>query len=94
MVPVVGAVEVGAVPNVVVLPNGRIVDEFCKPAPKPSGCVAAGVDVDVPPVGVPNVNVEFKDEDDVAPAAGVLEEPNKNPVVAGAAVVVVPKARK
>lgn len=78
-------------PNAVVLPNGRMVDVFCKPVPNESGCAAAGVVVAVFAGDVPNVNVEFNAVG-AAVAAGV--EPNINPDVAGAAVVVVvvPKA--
>jgi hypothetical protein len=94
VVPVAGAVDVGVLPNVVALPNGRIVVEFCKPVPNVSGCDAVGAAVDALAVGVPNVNVEFNEEGATVPAAGVVEEPNKNPVVAGAAVVVVDVAPK
>jgi hypothetical protein len=74
-----------------VLPNGRIVDEFCKPVPNVNGWDVAGAAVVA--VGVPNVNVEFKDEGAAVPAAGVVAEPNKNPVLAGAvAVAVAPNA--
>ncbi len=74
------------------LPNGRIV-ELCKPVPNVSGCDVAGA-VDALAVGLPNVNVEFNDEGAVVPAAGVAEEPNKNPVDAGAGAVVVDVAPK
>jgi len=96
VVPVAGAVAVGVPPNVVALPNGRRVVEFCKPVPNESGCDVAAAVVAFA-VGVPNVNVEFNPEGAAVPAAGVAEEPNKNPVVAGAAAVVVdvvPKAVK
>ncbi len=89
-----GAVAAGALPNAVVAPNGRIVDEFCKPVPNESGCDAAGAAVCAVAVGLPNVNVEFNEEGAAVPAAGVVEEPNKNPVVAGAAVVAVDVAPK
>jgi hypothetical protein len=92
--PGAGAVAAGALPNVVVLPNGRIVDEFCKPVPNESGCDGADAAVDTLAVGLPNVNVEFNEEGAAVPAAGVPEEPNKNPVVAGAAVVAVDVAPK
>lgn len=88
VVPVAGVVEAAALPNVVVLPNGRIVDEFCRPLPKLSGCAIADVAV-VLPVGLPNVNVEFNEVGAVAVAAGVVDPPNKNPVEAGVAVVFV-----
>ena len=81
-------------PNVVVLPNGRIVVVLCKPLPNASGCDGVGVPVDALPVGVPNVNVEFNEEGAAAPTAGVAEEPNKNPAVVGAAAVVVEAAAK
>lgn len=90
-----GVAVAGVLPNAVVLPNGRTVDAFCKPVPKASGCDAAGVAVDAVAVGVPNVNVEFNAEGAAVPAAGVVFEPNINPVFAGAAVVAVdavPKA--
>ncbi len=93
--PVVGVVDVVVLPNAVVLPNGRIVVEFCKPVPNVSGCDVADAAVDALAVGVPNVNVEFNAEGAAVPAAGVGVEPNINPVVAGAAVVdVAPKATK
>jgi hypothetical protein len=37
VVPVTDAADVGAPPNAVVLPNGRIVEAFCKPVPNVSG---------------------------------------------------------
>jgi hypothetical protein len=94
VVPVVDVFDVGALPNVVALPNGRIVVELCKPVPNVSGCDVTGAAVDAFPVGVPNVNVEFNEEGAAVPVAGVDEEPNKKPVVAGAAAVVVDDAPK
>jgi len=76
-----------------VLPNGRIVVELCKPVPNVSGCDVAGA-VGALAVGVPNVNVEFNEEGAAVPAAGAVEEPNKNPVDVGAADVVVDVAPK
>ncbi len=92
--PVAGVVDVFALPNAVVLPNGRIVVEFCKPVPNVSGCDVAGAAVDALAVGLPNVNVEFNAEGAAVPAAGVGVEPKRNPVVAGAAPVVVDVAPK
>ena len=91
--PVAGVVDAGVVPNAVVLPNGRIVDEFCKPVPKASGCVAVGAAAAVFAAGVPNVNVEFN-VGAAVPVAGVGVEPNRNPVGAGVVFVVdvAPKA--
>ncbi len=95
--PVAGVVAVVVLPNAVVLPNGRIVFELCKPVPNESGCDVAGAAVGALPVEVPNVNVEFNAEGAAVPAAGAGVEPNRNPDVAGAAPVVVdppPKATK
>lgn len=91
--PVAGVVDADVAPNAVVLPNGRMVDEFCKPVPKARGCVAVGAAVAVFAAGVPNVNVEFN-VGAAVPVAGVGVEPNKNPVGAGAVFVVdvAPKA--
>lgn len=81
------------VPNAVVLPNGRMVEVFCKPVPKASGCVAVGAAAAVFVVGLPNVNVEFN-AGAAVPVAAAGVEPNKNPVDAGVvlAVDVAPKA--
>lgn len=81
--------DAGVLPKAVVLPNGRIVVEFCILVPKVSGCDVAGATVDVFGVEVPNVNVEFNAEGAAAPTAGVGVEPNINPVAAGAVPVVV-----
>lgn len=92
---VAGAVAAGEVPNAVVLPNGRIVDEFCKPVPKVSGCVAVGAAAAVLPVGLPNVNVEFN-VGAAVPVAAAGVEPNRNPDDPGVALAcdVAPKANK
>jgi hypothetical protein len=94
VVPVAAVVDVGALPNVVALPNGRIAVELCKLVPNVSGCEVAGAAVDALAFGVPNVNVEFNEEGAAVPAAGVVEDPNRNPVDAGAAAVVVDVAPK
>ena len=91
--PPTGVTDGCVAPNVVVLPNGRIVDAVCRPVPNVSGCDAAGAGAATLAAGFPNVNVEFNAVGATVPGAAAPVEPKRNPVLAGAAAVdVAPKA--